>query len=404
MDSKGIGDLMKDLSLAAVMDVIPMRAAQKALEETGRQSVRQRLLPAHLVVYLVILLAFFAEVSVRENLRILMDALRRRFGMDPFRTAVGSAITKARGRLGRAPFEHLFNDVAWPLGEEALPACFYRSFRIVAADGTSVEVQNTPENRERYGIHTNQHGAAGYPAMKAVVLMECGTRAPLAAAVGGEHDGEGELFDQLHSRVDKGMLLLLDRYYYSFERFQACAERAGGLLWRVKKNLNLRPITRFEDGSFLAEVRPSNKLTRTGRSMKHERMTVRVIPYEAEFENGTTGEPTRLITTLLDPAEAPAEELARLYAERWREETGFNEIKTYLKGAGRVLRSQLPDLVEQEFFGFLLADYAVRATMVQAAKKNGVAPVELSFVHAVRVIRRKLAIPPSGQEGSRRRV
>jgi hypothetical protein len=395
MAGSRIGEMMRNLSLAAVMETIPQNAVNQALRETGTESQRQRLLPAPLVVYLVILLAFFADVSVRENLRILLEALRRRFDLGPFKPAVGSAITKARRRLGSGPFAQLFRQVAQPLGEVGLPGCYWRGFRVVAADGTSAEVQNTPENRKRYGIHVNQHGEAGYPALKAVVLMECGTRAPLAAATGGEHDGEGVLFERLRDRLDKGMLLLLDRYYFSFERFKVCAECAGALVWRVRNNITLSPIRTFADGSFLAEIRPSTRLTRSGRSAKEERQIVRVVEYEPLFEDGTTGERTRLVTTLLDPEQAPAEELARLYPERWNEETGYDELKTHLKGPGRVLRSQLPELVEQEFFGFLLAYYVVRATMVQAAKMNNVAPNELSFVHAVRVIKRKLAFPPT---------
>lgn len=397
MINQEIGPLMKDLSLAAVMEAVPMSATELVLKETGKQSLRERLLPAHLVVYLVILLAFFAESSVKENLRILLEALRRRFDTGPVKAAVGSAITKARARLGREPFERLFNNVAQPLGDESLPGCFYKGFRLVAADGTSATVQNTVENRQRFGLHTNQHGEAGYPALKTVLLMECGTRVPLAAAIGGVHDDEGALFDRLRGHLRKDMLLLLDRYYYSFERFKACAELTGALVWRVKKSPRLDPIKRFSDGSFLAETRPSNKLIRSGRGAKHQRMTVRVIEYNTLFEDGTAGELTRLVTTLLDPEQAPAEELAKLYPERWNEETGFDEIKTHLRGPGRVLRSQLPALVEQEFFGFLLAYYVVRATMTQSARKNGLAPNELSFVHSVRVIRRKLAIPPSGQ-------
>jgi len=390
-----IGELMKELSLAAVMETIPQSAVDQALNKTGTESKRQRRLPAPLVVYLVILLALFADVSVRENLRILLETLRRRFDLEPLKPAVGSAITKARQRLGRAPFAQLFNAVAQPLGEESLPGCYWRGFRVVAVDGTSADVQNTPANRARYGLHTNQHGEVGYPALKAVVLLECGTRAPLDAATGGEHDGEGALFDRLRDRLDKGMLLLADRYYYSFERFQDCAARAGALVWRVNKSLKLKPRRVFADGSFLAEIRPSYKLTHNGRSAKGECLTVRVVEYEPLFEDGTTGEQTRLLTTLLDPNEASAEKLAGLYPERWNEETGYDELKTHLRGPGRVLRGQLPDLVEQEFFGFLLAYYVVRATMVQAAKRNKVAPNELSFVHAVRVIKRKLAFPPT---------
>ena len=399
MDGKRIGDLMKQLSLAAVMETIPMATARKALRESGKESQRERLLPAHLVVYLVILMAFFAEVSVRENLRILLEMLRRRFGLDWRKPAVGSAVSKARKRLGREPFERLFLEVARPLGNAGLRGCFWRGFRLVAADGTDVDVQHTPENIERFGIHTNQHGTAGYPAMQAVVLMECGTRAPLAAATGGEHDGEGLLFDRLRERLYKDMLLLVDRGLYSFERWKGCGACCGALLWRIRSNIKPRVLKLLPDGSVLVQLRPSQKLYQDGRCRKDERMTARLVEYEVVFADGTTGERTRLLTTLLDHEKFPAEELARLYAELWSVETGFDEIKTHLRGRDRVLRSPLPDLVEQEFFGFLLAYYVVRATMAEAARKSEVSPKELSFVHAVRVIRRKLAFPPSEPEG-----
>lgn len=400
MTGVSISELMRDLSLAAVMEIIPQQAVNQALNATGTQSRRRRLLPASLVVYLVILLALFADVSVRENLRLLLELLRRRFDLEPFQPAVGSAISKARQRLGSQPFSQLFQAVAQPLGAAELPGCYWHGLRVLAVDGTSADVQNTPENRERYGLHSNQHGETGYPAVKAVVLIECGTHAPLAATFGGEHDSETALFDRFRERLDQGHLLLADRYYYSFERFKDCAQRAGALVWRVSKGLKLRPCRSFADGSYLAELRPSYKLTHDGRSAKDERLTVRVIEYEPLFADGTTGEPTRLLTTLLDPEAAPAEALAALYPQRWSEETGFDELKTHLRGSGRVLRSQRPDLVEQEFLGYLLAYYVVRATMVEAAKKNQVAPTELSFVHAVRVIRRKIAIPPSDDGAS----
>lgn len=184
MHARQVGDLMKQLSLAAVMETIPMERAIKALRLSGKQSQRQRLLPAHLVVYLVILLAFFSDVSVRENLRILLEVLRRRFDLPLGKPPVDSAVTRARKRLGREPFEILFMDVARPLGHEGLEGCLWRGFRLVAADGTNVNVQHTRENIERFGIHKNQHGSAGYPALRAVLLLECGTRAPLAAATG----------------------------------------------------------------------------------------------------------------------------------------------------------------------------------------------------------------------------
>jgi hypothetical protein len=334
---------------------------------------------------------------VRENLRILLEVLRRRFGLDARRPAADSAVSQARQRLGREPFERLFLDVARPLGDEELPGCYWRGFRLTAADGTDVEVQHTAENIARFGLHSNQHGPAGYPAMKAVVLLECGTQAPLGAATGGEHDSEGALFDRLRERLAPDMLLLVDRGLYSFARWRDCANQCGALLWRIRKDIKPRVLERLPDGSALVELLPSKPLCRDGRCGKGERMTARLVEYEPVFADGTTGELTRLLTTMLDPEQAPAEELARLYAERWSAESGFDELKTHLRGPQRVLRSPLPDLVEQEFFGFLLAYYVVRATMSHAARRSGVPPRELSFVHSVRVIRRKLALPPKGR-------
>jgi len=395
MNANKIGELMRELSLSAIMDAVPMRATIKALKEKDKLSKRERLLPAHLVVYLVILLAFFSDVSIKENLRILLEALRRRFGLKSQKPAVKSAITKARKRLGSEPFKKLYNDTVKPLGDKNLPGCFWNKYRIVSADGTTVDVQYTPQNIERFGIHKNQHGKSGYPAFKSVVLLEGGTRIPLGAETGGEHDSEGKIFDNLYDKLEKDMLLLLDRHYYSFKRFKDCSKYAGALLWRICSNLKPRILKELPDGSAVVELKPSDKLWRNKRCKKNERIKARLIEYQAVFEDGTLGEKTRLLTTLTCFKEAPAEELASLYTARWISETGFDELKTHMRGPNRVLRSQLPDLVEQEFYGFLLAYYVVRATMVDAARKSGLSPSEISFVHSVRVIRRKLAFPPA---------
>jgi len=262
---------------------------------------------------------------------------------------------------------------------------------------TTVEVQNSAANRRTFGVHTNGRGEAGYPQVKLAVLLECGTRAPLGAALGGVHASEPVLFDRLRDRLDKHMLLLADRAYYSFERFDQCARRVGALVWRVARGLRLEPIRRFADGSYLARVRPSHKLIAKGLGRRGQSRRVRVIEYRPVFADGTQGERVRLITTLLDARQAPAQELAALYPARWEAETGFDELKTHLRGPERVLRSPLPELVEQELYGFVLAYYIVRATMAEAATRAGCAPGELSFVHAVRVIRRRLSFFPSGR-------
>jgi len=314
------------------------------------------------------------------------------------------AISKARQRLGAVSLAHLFDALAKPVAAQETPGAFFQKFRVVATDGTTVDIQDTKANRERFGIHANQHGNAGYPQVKAVVMVECGTRVPLGCAYGGGNEYEPGLFDKLQPRLEKDMLLLADRMYYDFARWKACAERAGALLWRVKSSLNLKPISVLEDGSYLAEVRPSNTLIRTGRSEKGDSLVVRVMEYHPVFADGTEGERVRLATTLLDAKKAPAGELCRLFAMRWESETGFDELKTHLRGADRVLRSPLPDLVEQELYGFLLAYAVVRLTMTESARLERCPPRDLSFIHAVRVIRRRISFPPCGGSNGQRGI
>jgi len=391
--------LADHLTLGAVMQTYPRKVIETHLDRTGRNSIRTRLLPAFLVVYLVIVLAMYSEVSVRENLRIVLEGLRRKFGNDETPVAGGTAISKRRQRLGKDPFRAMFDGIVRPVADMGLKGCFFKRWRIVAVDGNHIEVQNTEDNRRAFGAHRNQHAESGYPLLKWVCLVECGTRVVFAASGGGVHVSEVELFDPLIERLDAGMIHLADRYYYSFERWKRCAARGAALLWRVKSSLKLEPETVLPDGSYLARIRPSNKLLRRGVCDKKEEMLVRVIEYQVEFKDGTRSETVRLIASLLDPDTASADELARLYAERWNVETGFDELKTHLKGSGRVLRSQLPELVEQEFYGFLLAYFVVRKVMADAARKGNVSPAEVSFVHAVRVIKRRLTenTPPCAE-------
>jgi hypothetical protein len=394
MLAKNAGQLLQDLTLAGIMQYLPQEDVKRALADTKTNSIRQRLLPADVVAYLVIMLALYADASVRENLRILMEPLRRKFGAEVIGVPTGGAVTKARKRLGAAPFIQLFDALARPVATPKTPGAFYKNFRLVSVDGTTADIQDTEANRNRFGIHTNQHGSVGYPQVKAVIMAECGTHIPLGCAYGGSDEYEPGLFDKLQPKLAKDMLLLADRIYYDFSRWKACSKRAGALLWRVKNNLNLAPIVVLEDGSWLAEVQPSNKLTRTGRSEKGDTCVLRVMEYHPVFADGTEGEKVRLFTTLLDAKEAPAEELCQVFTRRWESETGFDELKTHLRGPDRVLRSPVPELVEQELYGFLLAYTVVRLTMFESARLERCPPRELSFVHAVRVIRRRITFPP----------
>ena len=388
--------LLQHLSLSSIMTAFPRKQVDQALSETETASRRVRLLPATAVVYLVILMALWAEASIRENLRILLEPLRRKLGLRNTRVPSGTAITKARTRVGVAPLRWLFEKLVRPVADRALPGCFWKGFRVVAADATTADIQNTGANRDQFGIHTNQHGEVGYPQVKLAAMMECGTRIPFACCYGQGDDAEGPLFDPMRETLTQDMLMLADRAYYSFERWRACAERAGALVWRVKNNLKPKRIRVLEDGSYLAEIRPSSKLIRKGLCQASDRMIVRAIEYVPCYEDGTVGEQVRLFTNLLEPREASADDIAAMFPQRWEIETGFDELKTHLRGKDRVLRGQRPDLVEQEIYGFLLAYYVVRKVIADAATKNREPPATFSFTHAVRVIRRKLALSPPG--------
>ena len=193
-----------------------------------------------------------------------------------------------------------------------------------------------------------------------------------------------------------GMLCLADRQFYGHALWLLALDTGADLLWRVKHNLRLPREVVLADGSYLTTVYPSDK----HRRYRTGGIRVRVVEYRLEGVAGA--EPLyRRLTSILDPHKAPAAELAALYHERWEIEGAFAELKTHLRGARVVLRSKTPELVRQEFWGLLLAHFAGRGLMHEAALKADEDPDRLSFSHAVRVVRRKVplfaALSPSGQ-------
>jgi hypothetical protein len=195
----------------------------------------------------------------------------------------------------------------------------------------------------------------------------------------------------------QGMLCLADRFFPAYDLWRKAAHSGADLLWRVRKNARLEVDQRFPDGSFLSRIYRSTADRRKGRKS----LVVRVIEYRLKDVPGA--EPIdRLLTTILDPKLAPAKELAALYHERWEIETALDELKTHLRGAQIVLRSKTPELVQQEFYGLLMAHFAIRGLMHEAALQANEDPDRLSFVHAVHVVQRRMpryvAIPPSAEE------
>jgi len=386
------------VSLGVVAKAFPAEKVRQILRQTGTESVRERALPAHVVVYYVIALSLYMRVSCREVLRCLLEGLEwlSKSGLK-VQVAGKSGISQARGRLGVEPVSRLHDAVVAPVATEKTRGAWYRSWRVVSLDGSTLDVADTCANEQAFGRPGASRGSSAYPQIRFVSLVENGTHVLFGSRMDGCGSGEVTLAGQVIGSLTKGMVCLADRNFFGFGLWQQARSTGADLLWRVKKNVRLVPLERLADGSYLAKIYPSAKDRRNGTNA----VTVRVIEYK--LVGVPDAEPVyRLVTTILDPAQAPAKELAALYHERWEVETALDELKTHLKGSKIVLRSKTPQLVRQEFYGLMMAHYAVRGLMHEAAIEADVDPDELSFVHAVRVVRRKLplfvAIPPSEEK------
>jgi hypothetical protein len=378
--------LSDHVTLGVLTATVPAALVDAVLADTGRRSQRQRQLPARLMVYYVIALALYAQASYGEVLRGLLEGLRwlRLAGADPD-LAGKSAITRARIRLGAAPLKHLFQRAARPCAEPGTPGAWYRGRRLVSLDGTTLDLADTPDLERRFGRPAAARGASGFPQLRLLTLTETGTHAIFAVAFDRYEVGEVRLAPALLRQLQPGMLCLADRAFVGFALWRTATASGADLLWRVRKNQVLPCRQRLADGSYLSCLYAAPKQRRHDEGG----LVIRVIDYRLAGVPGA--EPLyRLVTTVLDPAEAPAAELAALYHERWESEGAFAELKVSLPGARLLLRSRRADLVEQELYGLLLAHFALRRLMHEASRHAGCDPDTLSFIHAVRIVRRHL--------------
>jgi len=387
------------ISLGVVAKTFPMATVKSVLDATGRSSRRQRELPAHVVVYYVIALALYMQSSYREVLRCLLEGIQWLLNPTARIKVTGkSGISQARTRLGVEPLKQLHDQIVRPIAIGATKGAWYGGWRVVSLDGSTLEVADEDANDAAFGRPVAQRGKSAFPQIRFVSLVENGTHVLFGTRMAGYGTSEIALAKGVLACLGQGMLCLADRYFFGFELWQQARATGSELLWRIRKNLRLPCEQRLTDGSYLSRIYPSQE----DRRRSTNGVVVRVIDYQLEGVAGA--EPIyRLVTTILDPEKAPAPELAALYHERWEIETTLDELKTHLRGARIILRSKRPDLVRQEFYGLLMAHFAIRGLMHEAALRADEDPDRLSFVHAVRVIRRKIpsfpAIPPRG-EGS----
>jgi hypothetical protein len=387
------------VSVGVLTRVFPPGLVDEVVAAAGRTEQRHRSLPARVMAYFSIGMALYSEGSYEEVLAQLTDGLSWASGwQERYSPPSKSAIFQARARLGSAPLAALFERVAKPIGTEATPGVWLAGRRLVAIDGTCLDVADSVVNAEHFGRPgVNKGEQAAFPQARVVALAECGTHAIFAAQVGSYSQSEAVLAGPLLERLSAGMLLTADRGFFSYALWRKAIGTGADLLWRVRTDrggptpIHLQDLP---DGSWLAHLRQSH----SAAARRAEPMLVRVIDYTIDDgrENAQT---YRLFSTLTDPDQVSAEQLAAAYTQRWEIELAFDELKTHQRAARTVLRSKSPDLVLQEIWGHLCCHYAIRSLMTEAAGHYGHDPDRVSFVAALRITRQSIAhqgdSPPS---------
>jgi hypothetical protein len=409
----GGGRLTDWVSLGVLASWVPRDAVEDAIEETGRGARRAGgKLPPHVVVYFVMALALFADEDYEEVITRLAGALQGWGCWDrDWEVPTSGGICQARQRLGAEPVEELFGQVAAPVAELDTAGAFLGSWRLMSVDGMEWDVPDTAANRAAFGSKAGPAGPAAFPKVRVVTISECGSHAAVAAAVGpaagGKGSGEQALARRLYRRLEPDWLVLADRNFCSFKDWRTAAGTGAALLWRVRSSLRLPVLEALPDGSWRSVlISPgidprsparAQVLAAAGRGedLDQDRARyVRVIEYRVPDRDGN-GKDERiiLITTITDWRQAPAAVLAQTYHQRWEHEGGNQQLKTYLRGPGRVLRSQSPAMVEQEIWGYLLTHYAISALTCAAATNAGIDPDRVKFKRTVRIIRRQAGDP-----------
>jgi hypothetical protein len=388
----GTGARLADyLSASLLARVLPAQVVNEVLDAHGRNTQRLRSFPAVVGVYYTVALSLYPEAAYEEVFAAIAQGLAwAARAREPVRISKVS-ISNARAKIGWAPLHELMRRCCLPMAQPALhPESFYKELRMVAIDGSNFELPDTADNVTAFGRPGSRTGVAGYPQAQCAVLMECGTHAIIGANLGPYRASEWEVCHPLLEYLKPGMLCLADRGFSGFEYWADASATGAQLLWRCPANRILPPLSELSDGSYLSSITPSgvSKAQAQARAI-----TVRVIEYA--LPGLSDGQPRyRLLTTLLDPKDAPALELAALYHQRWQVEEVFDELKTHLLKSRRVLRSKTAELVRQEFYGWVLAHYAVRWLLHEGATRHRIPHPDLSFASHVQLLRREQA--PSG--------
>jgi hypothetical protein len=378
----------QELSLPMIESIVPKATIAAVLAVEGRFTQRERKLNLLITVLLVIMMNLYTADSLGVVLEKMAQGLRYIWPDPDYQVPNASAVSYRRDQVGARPMVALFHEVCQPLAELETPGAFLFGLRLMAIDGTSEDVPDTPANEAAFGRHESGRGPSAFPQVKGVYLLECGTHAIVDAGFWPGQTSERVGGFRLLRSVSTGMLVMWDRGFHDYDMLAQTRQRGAHVLSRLPAHIKPLRLRTLADGSYLAYLRPSDYQ----RRKKGERLLVRVIEYTLTDPNlPGWGETHRLVTTLLDPDTYPILELICAYHERWEIEITLDEIDTHQRLLPGPLRSRKPVGVIQELYGLLIAHYIIRALMYQAARQAQLDPDRLSFIGAVRVLQQ--AVP-----------
>ncbi len=382
------------LTTGALGRLLPSAALDDALAVAPRPR-RCRKLPARFMLLFCVLMNLYADEALPHVLRRVAGY----WGVGEEIGGTAGALCQARYRLGARPVVALFRQLCRPLATPAMPGAFLFGRRLLALDGSHLDLPDTPANERAFGRRPTPRGRSAWPQALVVLLVECGTRAVCDAGVWPGLTDERRAGRRLLRSTGPGTLVLWDRGFQNVAMVEAVQARGADFLGRLPATVRPIPVQALADGTLLVRLRPADH----PRRYHGAHVVVRLIRYTLDDPQrpGHRVE-HRLVTSLLDPSAAPARELVDAYHRRWEIESALDEIKTHQRPA-RPLRSRKPLGVVQEIYGLLVAHYLLRTAMIQATPAS-VSPLRRSFVGTLRLIRDLLPLASLWGKRARQRL
>ena len=397
--SSGTSSLTDAIGIGTLTRLVPRELVDEVVASVGRTEIRRNKLPARVMVYFVMAMALFYGDSYEEVMRKLADGLGYMATWRKDWEIPGpGALCHARQRLGAKVMRELYERVAVPCALRSTKVAWLAGRRLMAVDGFGMEAPDSEENAEYFG-YAGKKGRSAFPFVRMAALTECGTHAIVAAEIGKDGEGEETLTRRILSggAIEPGMIVMADSGLYSYTNFKMVLDAGADALFRVGANVQFPVMEWLPDGSYLTFIADSKEKAKNSYRLHRGLMKItdlpglyaRAIDYEIT-DRGDGDEIITLVTNITGPDDIPAVELAAAYHQRWEAELVFDELKTHQRGPGIILRSRKPELAEQEIWGLLLTHYGIRHLMREAADQAELDPDRMSFIRALRVVRRQV--------------